>query len=118
MTYFDKILYLYPNIREISYQHSQIDGTPWDDPYDGLIWENKDIPKPSKQTLDAVDENVILQKKNTDAEQRKIQEIKDNPIFKILLAQEKKRDGTATSDKLIENVDLTAIATPELVIPR
>lgn len=30
---------------------TQYDGSPWNDPYDGLIWENKDIPKPSKEDL-------------------------------------------------------------------
>lgn len=53
-TYFDKILYLYPNIQGVSYWHTQYDGTPWNDPYDGIVWENKEIEKPSKEQLDTV----------------------------------------------------------------
>jgi hypothetical protein len=51
MNYFDAILYKYPGIEHVSYWYTQKDGTAWLDPYDGLIWENKDIPKPSKEDL-------------------------------------------------------------------
>lgn len=52
MNYFDTILLKYPEIQGVMYRHAQLDGTPWSDPYEGLTWENKDIPKPSKEELD------------------------------------------------------------------
>jgi hypothetical protein len=57
--YFDKVLYLYPNIQRVAYWYTQYDGTPWSDPYDGLIWENTEIEKPSKATLDALDDATV-----------------------------------------------------------
>jgi hypothetical protein len=54
VTYLDKIRHLYPNIQQVMYWHAQQDGKPWEDPYEGIIWENTSIPKPSKEDLDAI----------------------------------------------------------------
>lgn len=67
-TYFDKIMYLYPNIQGVLYWHTQstfhnitgkndmaYDGVPWPNAYDGLIWSNTDILKPTQEELDALD---------------------------------------------------------------
>ncbi len=51
MNIFDIIISKYPDIQGVSYWQTQFDGTPWKDPYDGLVWENKDIPKPTKEEL-------------------------------------------------------------------
>jgi hypothetical protein len=51
MNIFEIITFKYPGIQQVSYWGTQYDGTPWNDPYDGLIWENKDIPKPTKEEL-------------------------------------------------------------------
>lgn len=59
ITYFDKILYLYPNIQGVSYWSTQYNGEPWENAYDGIVWENKDIPKPSQLELDALDDAVV-----------------------------------------------------------
>ncbi len=58
-TYFDKILYLYPTIQGVMYWQTQYDGTPWENSYDGIVWENTEIEKPSKETLDALDDAVV-----------------------------------------------------------
>jgi hypothetical protein len=47
----DIITLKHPGIQRISVWDTQYDGTPWAHPYDGLIWENIDIPKPSKEEL-------------------------------------------------------------------
>lgn len=59
INYLDKVLYLYPDIQRVSFWETQYDCTPWNDPYDGLVWENTDIEKPSKETLDALDDAVV-----------------------------------------------------------
>lgn len=59
INYFDKVLYLYPDIQRVCYWHTQYDGTPWKDPYEGLKWENPDIKKPSKKQLDALDDEEV-----------------------------------------------------------
>lgn len=41
----------YPGIQRVSYWQTKFDGTPWDDPYEGLVWENTEIPKPTKEEL-------------------------------------------------------------------
>jgi hypothetical protein len=69
ITYIDKILYLYPGIQRVSYFHTQSDGTPWQDPYDGIVWENESIPKPTKEALDQVtDYEVQTDKYSKDRE--------------------------------------------------
>jgi len=51
MNIIDIITLKHPGIERITYWSSHPDGTPWNDPYEGLIWENTDIPKPSKEEL-------------------------------------------------------------------
>ena len=58
-SYFDKVLVLYPGIQHVVYWESAYDGTPWADPYDGLVWENTDIKKPTKEELDAVTDEQL-----------------------------------------------------------
>jgi hypothetical protein len=57
--YLEKVLYLYPNIQKVMYWHTQYDGTPWNDPYDGFVWENQEIEKPTKAFLDAIDDALV-----------------------------------------------------------
>jgi len=69
---FEKCLYLYPDTQGITYWQARRDGTPWQDPYDGLIWEVKDIPKPTKQELDTLDDLMVENTlKQRDEEKRK-----------------------------------------------
>ncbi len=60
ITYLDRVLVLYPTIQHIMYWNTQKDGTPWLDPYDGLIWENIEITKPTKEELDLVTDQQVL----------------------------------------------------------
>lgn len=59
MTYFDRALYLHPDIEGVVYWYAQQDGTPWDDAYDGLMWNNTEVAKPSKAELDALDDAIV-----------------------------------------------------------
>lgn len=76
INYFDKILKLYPGIQGVAYWHTQQDGTPWEDPYDGIVWENAEIKKPTKKQLDAVVgySDEYLKQENSDI-YRKLDEI-------------------------------------------
>lgn len=76
-TYFDKVLYLYPNIQGVSYWYTQYDGTPWNDLYDGLVWENKDMPKPLKIALDELDDALV---EKTLSERKEVQRKKDRDL--------------------------------------
>lgn len=51
MNILDIILNKYPEIQGVSYWETQYDGTPWNHPYEGLVWENKEISKPTKTQL-------------------------------------------------------------------
>jgi len=62
VTYFERCLYIYGELPGLAYQHFKDDGTPWDDPYDGLFWSNEKHEKPSKEVLDALDENEVREK--------------------------------------------------------
>jgi hypothetical protein len=65
MTYLDKVLHLYPDIQGVMYWHSDPEtGEPWTsdkEAYEkGLIWNNAEIERPRRATLDALkDEDVI-----------------------------------------------------------
>jgi len=65
----DIILAKYPGIQHVVYWHTRQDGSNWEHPYDGLIWENTEIPKPSKEEIAQweVEFSVtFLSKKNSD----------------------------------------------------
>lgn len=51
MNIMDIIQAKYPGIEGVSYWFSQYDGTPWAHPYDGLKWNNTEIPKPTKAQI-------------------------------------------------------------------
>jgi hypothetical protein len=59
VTYFDRLMYLYPNTQGITYKFTKDDGTSWDDPYDGLVWENNTIAKPTKEAIESIDDTVV-----------------------------------------------------------
>lgn len=51
MSIFDTLILKYPGVEGITYHHTKEDGSAWSDPYEGLVWENKDIAKPTKKNL-------------------------------------------------------------------
>ena len=51
MTIFDAIIYKYPNLQGITYKYTKDDGSAWDDPFDGLVWEAVEVSKPTKEDL-------------------------------------------------------------------
>jgi hypothetical protein len=65
--YFDRVLYLYPGIQGVMYWQTQpvdimkhgMNPVPWDNPYDGLVWENTIIKKPTQAELDALDDATV-----------------------------------------------------------
>lgn len=59
VTYLDKVLYLHPNIERVVYWHEKCEQAPYDDAYDRLLWENTEIPKPTKEELDALDDALV-----------------------------------------------------------
>ncbi len=59
MTYIDKVLYLFPKAQGVMYWHSHHDGTPWDDPYEGLVYDNPNFTPPTREELDVLDETVV-----------------------------------------------------------
>jgi|ERR1019366_461272 hypothetical protein len=53
-TYFDKVLYLFPNASGFSFWHSKLDGSPYANPYKGLVFDNPNFTPPTQATLDAL----------------------------------------------------------------
>jgi predicted nucleic acid-binding Zn-ribbon protein len=104
ITYLDRVRYLYPDIQRAMYWQTQYDGKEWDDPYDGLVWDNPDIRKPSKETLDALNENVIiaeLQKREEAA--HKAQVSKDTPLDQIDTSVLDIKDKISSTNEIIKN---------------
>ncbi len=56
----DAIRLKYPGIERVVYWSHQLDGTPWNNPYDGLIWENTEIPQPTIEELEQWREDPLL----------------------------------------------------------
>lgn len=64
---------IYPSIQGgFAYWHTRPDGTPWDHPMEGLVWENTEFEKPSWEQIEAVLPAVELLK----IKEAKIAEIK------------------------------------------
>ena len=59
VTYFDKAVYLLGHIGNFRYYETKCEQAPFDDPYERLIWENQDVPKPSKLELDILEDNHV-----------------------------------------------------------
>ena len=70
ITYLDKVQYLHPGIQHVMYWHDKNPEADFDDPYDRLLWENKDFPKPSKEELDSISDELILTKIDTDTKEQ------------------------------------------------
>lgn len=52
INYLNIIMFKYPGIQGVSYWEAQYDGSPWNDPYEGLVWENTTFPKPTQSDLE------------------------------------------------------------------
>lgn len=109
MTYLDKILYLYPDIQQVSYWNTQYDGSAWDDPYDGLIWENTEIEKPLKETLDALDNNIVQTELSTraDVARKSARDAKyqDNVYMKAKWQDYKMENPNASFSKYLDSLE-------------
>lgn len=57
VTYLDKIQYLHPGIERVMQWQSDNEGNPLG--YEGIIWENTEIPKPTKEELDNIDDEIV-----------------------------------------------------------
>lgn len=72
MNCIDIITLKFPEIQHVMYWNTKQDGTPWEDPYEGLIWENKEIPKPTKKELTQWAEDVDLEYRQKQAAMQRI----------------------------------------------
>lgn len=63
ITYLDRALVMYPGIQHVVYWYTQQDMTPWENPYDGLVWNNTEIPKPTQAMLDTITDEQVLEQK-------------------------------------------------------
>lgn len=53
--YMDRILTLYPGIEHVVvWAQEPVTGEEFSDPYLGIIWNNLNVPKPSKEVLDGI----------------------------------------------------------------
>lgn len=59
VSYFDKIMYLYPGIQGIMQWYTNQNGDPLPNPYMGIEWSNTIINKPSQEALDALDDITV-----------------------------------------------------------
>lgn len=105
VSYLDKILYIYPNIQGVVYWYEQYDGTPWPDPYDGIVWNNETIAKPSKKELDALDDDkvqeVLLYRENQRNLTQQVQDAKADPSVLAAYYVYKQSNPSATLTNFI-----------------
>lgn len=106
VTYLDKILYLHPNINDVMQWHQKSsqhplcapedDMKPWENPYDGIVWNNKTIPKPTQEELDAIpDEDVLASKEERRKRERDLKAIGNESLVATFLLV-KERDPNLT----------------------
>lgn len=116
ITYFDKVLYLYPKIQGVMYWQScpgHLSSTgkahEWEDLYSGLVWDNPEIPKPSKEELDALDDQIVATElARRDEEDRKAhrdEQYKNDPTIKAALYIERKDNPTISLSKMLDKLE-------------
>ncbi len=125
VNYLDKILYLYPDIQRVSYWHTQYDGKEWADPYDGIVWENIEIKKPSKKKLDDLNDNVVmatlLKRKDDQRKLLRDEEASENLVLKCKYQDYLKiKPGASFSTFLdeLENTSIDKIMNPEVELKK
>lgn len=108
VTYLDKVLYLYPNIQGVVYWHERNPMADSDDPYERLLWENKDIPKPSREDLDNVTDEQIAGKKEQDTKASAVSNFETDKTLSViyeLLIDLKSKVDTLTTEQAKAAVD-------------
>ncbi len=106
-TYLDKAMVLHPGIQHVMYWGSQYDGTPWADPYDGLVWNNKEIPKPTKSELDAVTDPMVTASKEVDRKKERDKIEKDNLSLVASYNIEKKANPNLAFSDFLDELENT-----------
>ncbi len=108
ITYLDKILYLFPEATGVSYWQTQYDGTPWEDPYDGLVLENPNFEIP-RRTLDALDDAIVekaLEEMKKEAEKAaRDSDLKGNLVILAGLRQERQKRPSLTLGEYLDELE-------------
>ena len=99
---------LYPNISFL-YFYSQSNGEPWENPIDGLVWENTQYPKPTWAQIEPLLAEIELQK----AKEVKIAEIKEKRDVENIkpLIRQGNLVNPATMEILPETIQFYFVAT-------
>jgi hypothetical protein len=104
VTYLEKIQYLYPGIQKVMQWDANFDGTPFNDPYDGVVWENTEYDKPSKEVLDAIpDEDIIASQKEKELNAL-CDSLKNDTMAKMMYMMEKKSNADLTFKDYIKSI--------------
>ena len=86
------------NISNVSYHHQDKNNLPWENPYDGIMWDNENIPKPTKEELDALDEDEVyrweINRRNTERKQYRDSQLSKDLSFLAALDIKNKLDST------------------------
>lgn len=114
VTYFDKVLYLYPNIQRVMFwQQDPVTNQPFENPYDGLQWENTEIPKLSQEALDRLDDDIVEQTLATRSEtlrkQARNDKYKDDLAMKALFFQQQTSNPSLTWGEFLDILEMRVV---------
>lgn len=103
MNIIDVILAKYPDIQGVTYWYTKPDGSEHNDPYDGLLWDNKEFPKPTRKELVAWAKtyDLVLRQKEA-VKKRKYPAIEKQ----LEMLYDDKLNGTNTWFETIQNIKL------------
>ena len=103
ISYLDKIRFLHPTIQRVMQVHRDNDGNYLG--YDGVVWENEEILKPTKEELDAIpDEQVVAFLKKEEKDNRIKALFSDDSNVAVYLMM-KAQDPTLTKTKFLNMID-------------
>jgi hypothetical protein len=100
ITLLDKVLFLHPGIQGVVYWNDPNPLAPSADPYERLLWDNKDIPKPTKAALDAITDLEVEDAKKDEQRLQLAKQIEESDLFKLLNHLRNKPNNNPTRDDI------------------
>jgi len=103
ITYLDKIRFLHPGIQHVMQWHTDEEGNKLG--YEGIIWENTEIEKPTKEVLDAISDSAVEAWLEAERKANLLHEMFRKPEVAAIYMYMKSIEPTLTKEKFIDRLE-------------
>lgn len=94
ITYLDRIRFLYPNIQNVMQWQTDEEGNKLG--YSGILWENKEIKKPTKEELDNIPTELVEMFLEEERKDALVESVRNDLQMKALYALAKQNNPGLT----------------------